>query len=81
MEQKMIVVATMCLHNFILENLALDKDFIDVIEIQIMCLPYPEGLGDKFLLKMCQIHLPDMPMTGLHRFLDDLARAITLSRV
>jgi hypothetical protein len=42
-KQKMIVAATMWLHNFIRDNHDLDKDFnIDVIEISIMFLPYKE---------------------------------------
>jgi hypothetical protein len=81
MEQKMIVVVTMCLHNFILENLALDKDFHrcnrDPDYVPTIPRRFRRQVPPQNVSNTSTSHANDRTM---HRFLDDLARAITLSR-
>ena len=65
-KQKMVVTATMTLHNFIRDHDAPDRDiFIGLIGIQIMCLPFPRDLGDMSFPRMCRIVPPRVKVMPL----------------
>jgi hypothetical protein len=53
-KQKMIVATTMCLHNFIRENNAQDKDFYGCDWVLIMCPLYRQDIQDIFIMQ--EIH-------------------------
>ena len=78
-KQKMIVAATMCLHNFIRENHALDMDFsrCDRDPNYVPTIPTRYRQLSQNALDASTSQTND---TSMDFFRDDLARAITLSR-
>jgi hypothetical protein len=79
--QKMIVAATMCLHNYIRENHALDLDFVKCDRNP----DYVPTIPDRYARFQPSQNASDTSTTQsndrtMDRFRDDIARAVFLSR-
>jgi hypothetical protein len=80
-KQRMIVVATMCLHNFIHENHAQDREFRKCNKNP----DYMPTIPSRYRKHYISHDAGDTSHTetddlGMDRFRDDIARAILLSR-
>jgi hypothetical protein len=78
--RKMIVAATMCLHNFIRENNAQDKHFTKCDRDPDYVPTIPERYKKSRLIQNAgDTSTPESSDLSMDRFRDDLARAITRS--
>ena len=79
-KQKMIVAATMCLHNFIRENNAQDKHFAKCDRDPDYVPTIPERYKrSRRIQNAGDTSTPESSDLSMDRFRDDLARAITRS--
>jgi hypothetical protein len=79
-KQKMIVAATMCLHNFIHENHSEDKDFSKHDRNPYYVPTIPRRYRKDFGLRRGDTSTSESNDRNMDKFRDDLARAIYLSR-
>ena len=80
-KQKMIVAATMCLHNFIRENSTSDIDFIKCDRN----IDYVPTIPERYVKYLPSQNSSDVSTSqssarSMDKFRDDIARAIFLSR-
>jgi hypothetical protein len=79
-KQKMIVAATMCLHNFIRENHSEDKDFSKCDRNPNYVSTIPRRYRKDFGLRRGDTSTLESNDRNMDKFGDDLAWAIYLSR-
>ena len=80
-KQKMIVAATMCLHNYIRENHALDNDFLKCDRDPDYVPTIPTRYKKRDVIgNASDVDTPHANNSDMDRFRDDLARQMTLSR-